>query len=159
MVKSKDYISTEKQMTISFFKSRCLVCWKDFRVPLLPDSSYGENLYYDKKTKKFYYFNWFDNKEIENCVTEFLSKNQKFKSLNNKTKGNTALQIVGFIANGNKEYVVGYNRCPRCKLKFNFVSDTRTNTDSIEILNFTNFLNLDNSNQQQYIFDKIRNQL
>ena len=146
-------------MTISFFKSRCLICWKGFKVPLLPESSYGENLYYDKKTKKFSYFNWFDNKEIENCLTDFLSKNLELQFSNDDTKGNTARQIVGLMANGDKECVLGYNRCPRCELKFNFVSDTRTGTDEIEILNFTDFLNLDNSTQQQYLLDKTRNGL
>ncbi len=146
-------------MKIAFFKSRCLVCWKGFEVPLLPDSSYGDNLYYDKRTKTFSYFKWFDNKEIENCVTDFLSKNPNFQFLNDNTKGNTARQIIGLMANGDKECVLGYNRCPRCGLKFNSVSNRRIDTGEIEILNFTDFLNLDNNARQQYLLDRTKNGL
>jgi len=146
-------------MTIAYFKSRCLVCWKGFEVPLLPDSSYGDNVYYDKTAKTFSYFSWFDNKEIENCLTDFLSKNPKLQFTNDDTKGNTARQIVGLMANGDKECVLGYNRCPRCGLKFNSVSDTRTEIKEIETLNFTNFLNLDNNARQQYLLDRTKNGL
>lgn len=142
-------------MKTTFFKSRCLVCWKNFEVPLLPDSSYGDSLYYDKQTKKFSYFNWFDNTEIEKCIKEFLSKNPKLQFSNDNTKDNIALQIVGFIANGNKECILRY-RCPRCGLKFNSISNTKTGIKEIETLNFTDFLSLDNSAQQQYILNRIK---
>jgi hypothetical protein len=146
-------------MTITFFKSRCLVCWKGFEVPLLLDSSYGDNLYYDKSAKTFSYFSWFDNKEIENWVTDFLSKKPELQFSNDNTKGNTARQIVGLMANGDKECVLGYNRCPRCGLKFISVSDKRTEIKEIETLIFTIFLNLDNKARHQYLLDRTKNGL
>src|SRR5574343_551148 len=144
-------------MTITFFKSRCLVCWKGFEVPLLSDISYRDDLYYDKTAKTFYYFSWFNNKKIENCVKDFLSKKPELQFLNDDTKGNTARHIVGIMANGNKECVLGYNRCPRCGLKFNLVSDTKTGIKEIEQLSFTAFLKLDNNERHQYLLDKTKN--
>ena len=146
-------------MTIAYFKSRCLICWKGFEVPLLSDSSYCNNLYYDKTAKTFSYFSWFDNKEIENCITDFLSKNPKLQLLNDNTKGNTTRQIVGLIADGDKECVLGFNRCPRCGIKFNSVSDTKTKEKKIEQLCFTVFFKLNDNERQQYILDRTKNGL
>jgi len=148
-------------MTIAFFKTRCLVCWKGFEVPLLPGSSYGETLYYDKTAKTFSYFSWFDNKEIEvqNCVTDFLSKNKEIQYLNDNSKGSTTSQILGLIADGDKECILGYNRCPRCGLKFNWVSDIRTEIKEIGTLQFTHFLNLNNTTRQEYLLNRTKNGL
>ncbi len=146
-------------MTIAYFKLRCLICWKGFEVPLLSDISYRNNLYYDKTAKTFSYFSWFDNKEIENCITDFLSKNPKLQLLNDNTKGNTTRQIVGLIADGDKECVLGFNRCPRCGIKFNSVSDTKTKEKKIEQLCFTVFFKLNDNERQQYILDRTKNGL
>ncbi len=146
-------------MTIAFFKSRCLVCWKGFEVPLLPDSSYGDNLYYDKTSNIFSYFSRFDNEEINNCLTDILSKTPEIQILNDNTKGNTARQIVGLMADGDKECVLGFNRCPRCRLKFNSVSNTKTDIKEIGQLSFNHFLKLDNDERQHYLLDRIKNGL
>lgn len=146
-------------MTVAFFKSRCLVCWKGFDVPLLPDSSYGDSLYYDKTSKTYSYFSWFDNKEIESCVTDFLSKRSELQFINDDTKGNTARKIVGLMTNGDKECVLGYNRCPRCGLKFNSMSEAKTAIKEIGKLSFTDFLKLDSNERQKYLFDRTKNGL
>lgn len=146
-------------MTIAFFKSRCLVCWKGFEVPMLPDSSYGDNLYFDKKAKTFSYFSWFDDKEIQNFVTDFLLKDKKLQCLNDDTKGNTIRQIVGLIADGDKECILGYNRCPRCGLKFNSISDKKTVEKEIDKLRFTDFQKLDKNQRQQFLLERIKNGL
>ena len=146
-------------MTISFYKSKCLVCWKGFEVPLLSDSSYGDTLYYDKTNKEYYYFNWFDNKEIENSVIDFLNNHQEFQIKNDDDRGNTARKIVGIMADGNKENVIGYNRCPRCGIKFNFVTGRKTEVKEIENLNFSNYLNLDINTRNQILLEKLKNSL
>lgn len=143
-------------MKIAFFKTRCLVCWKLFEAPVLPDSSYGENLFYDKKQKRFFYFNWFDNKEIENCVNDFLFKNNELKSRNYDRKGIKAKKILEFMANDDKECVLSHNRCPRCGLKFNSISNTKTDIREIEEMNFDFFLNLDKNEREKFLLEKAK---
>jgi len=146
-------------MKIAFFKSRCIVCWKGFDVPSLSEISSGDNLYYDKTSKTFSLFKWFDNREIESCITDFLSKKTELQLLNDETKGNTTRKIIGRIADGDKECVFGFNRCPRCGIKFNSVSDTKTEVKEIGHLSFTDFLKLDHIGRQQYLQDRTKNGL
>lgn len=146
-------------MRITFFKSRCLVCLKGSEVPLLSDYSYGDSIFFDKKELKYSYFSWFDNTEIESCIKEYFTSNPEIQLLNDNTKGNTAKQIVGLIADGEKEFILNYNRCPRCGLKFIYVSDIKTEIKEIETLQFTCFLNLDNNARQQYILERTKNSL
>jgi hypothetical protein len=146
-------------MVVDFFKSRCLVCWKSSKVPLLTQSFSVYNLYYDISSKTFSYFNWFDNERIQHFVLDFLSKNPNLQTLNDETKGNTTLHIIALMADGDKEYISGYNRCPRCGLKFNFLSDTKTHKGQIETLHFKDFFGLNDNKRQQYLSDRIKNGL
>jgi len=142
-------------MTLAFFKSRCLVCWKGFEVPKLPDSSYGDQLYYDKRLKTFSYFSWFNNKEIEDNLAHFLSQKPDLQLSNNNTQGNTSVQIVALIGDGNNECVLGYNRCPRCGLKVTWVFDTKTAVREVQQLKFTKFLKLDKKQRDQYLYNRL----
>lgn len=141
---------------IPFFKSRCLICWKGFEVPLPPHGPGKLYLYCDKSAREFSCFNRFDNQEIENVIIEWLSKKPDLQFLNDETKGTTALDIAGLLANGNQECVSGYHRCPRCGLKFNLVSNTKACIKEIRQLTFTNFLQLDSKGRQQYLTDKTK---
>ena len=146
-------------MTVAFFKSRCLICWKQFEIPKLPDSSYGDNLYYDKKDKTFGYFSWFDNKNIEAYINSFLSFNDELQTLNDNTKGNTARQLVGLIADGDNECMLGLFRCPRCGFKLTYTSDTRMTFRDINELSFSKFLSLDAGQRNIYLMDRFKNGL
>jgi hypothetical protein len=146
-------------MKVAFFDSRCLICFKGFKVPKLPDSSYGDNLYYDKREKAFSYFSWFENKEIQDIISNFLSTHSEIQARNDDTKGNTAIKLVGLIADGDKEPVFGFNRCPRCAVKLNYVSNNRTSIDTITELSFYNFCTLNEDRRRKFLSAKTKNGL
>jgi hypothetical protein len=143
-------------MKIAFFKSRCLVCWKSFEVPKLPDMSYGDYLYYEKSRNEFGYFNWMDNQGKERIIGLFLDTDPELQFKNDEIKGNVVTKIIGLIADGDWEVILGYDRCPRCKFKFNYVSDRRTQIKNIELLQFYKFDALKEDEQIEYIKEKTR---
>ena len=146
-------------MTASFFKSRCLICLKGFEIPKIDGKPYDSSLYYDKTQKIFAHFTWDNKKEINSLISDFLFANPKFQEKNDDTKGNTVRQLVAVIADGNWEPILGFNRCPRCGIKLNSVSNTVTGFKEISDLTFVNIFRLNKEQQMQTLFQKTKNGL
>jgi hypothetical protein len=123
-------------MNISYFKTRCFVCFKSFEVPRLPDSAYGEYLF-SNDSNEYQHFNWFENENIRNSVDYILSKNIDLKIENDHTKGNVAIELVGKLADGNFKAESGNSKCPRCKRGFHSHPNIKTNEIEIEALTFS----------------------
>lgn len=144
-------------MKVAFFKCRCLVCWKGFQVPKLPDSSYGDYLYFNKDTKLYSYFSWFNNsstQDITNLISEFISKNEKLVIANDNSRGKTYGELFGLVSDGNNELINGFNRCPRCNFKLSMDFDTKTDLKEIEELCFTEIRKLDENEIQLLLIEK-----
>ncbi|MEM9829013.1 MAG: hypothetical protein AAF944_00165 [Bacteroidota bacterium] len=143
-------------MKTAYFRSRCLVCWKSFEVPKLSDMSYGETLYYEKSIDEFGYFNWIENQDKEKIISLFLDTDPELQFKNDETKGNIAVKIIGLIADGDWEPILGHSRCPRCKYKFNYVSKRRSQIKNINLLSFKSFDVLKEDEQIEYLKEKTK---
>ena len=144
-------------MDFPFFKSRCLICWKSFEVPRARDSMNMTKIYFEKRIKTFGYYTWPTNKIVEDDVIDFLSLNQKLQIENDNSKGNAVYRLIGFIADGDWEVVLGFNRCPRCGIKLNHISNAPSLTNEVDELRFDNFLGLDRIHHQEELFKKTIN--
>jgi len=146
-------------MTEAFFKSRCLICFKSFEVPKIGCVTYDSSLFYDKTRKLFGHFTWDNKKEINDLIGDFLSLNPKAQEKIDETKGIVVRQLVAFIADGDWEPILGFNRCPRCGIKLNSVSNKMITFKEIEELTFKNIFSLKREQQLQTLFEKTKNGL
>jgi hypothetical protein len=71
--------------------------------------------------------------------------------MNDNKKGTTIVELYAALADGNKEAVLGFNRCPRCGIKYNRVSFKRNYFDDIKLLEFSNFLALKEDEKVTYL--------
>lgn len=143
-------------MKIAYFKTRCFVCWKGFEIIQLPDSAYGEYLFIDYKTRVFRYFNWIGNGEIENVIKLVLSDNEQLQFENDNTKGNTAIRLVGLLADCNFEPIFGYVKCPRCSTRFHSISNNKTRIGEINELTFEKVSLFSESDKVEYLKNEIK---
>lgn len=143
-------------MKIAYFKTRCFVCWKGFEIAQLPDSAYGEYLFIDYKNREFKYFNWFENGEIENVIKHVLAENEKLQLENDNTKGNTAIKLVGLLADFKFEPIFGYVKCPRCSTKFHSFPNNRTRIGEINKLTFEKVSQFSESDKINYLKNEIK---
>jgi hypothetical protein len=63
------------------------------------------------------------------------------------------------MADGNWEPILGFNRCPRCGIKLNSVSNILTEFKEISDLKFVNIFRLNKEEQMQTLVQKTMNGL
>ena len=123
-------------MEIAEFKVRCYVCWKKFLIPALSDFSYGESLFVNYKTREFRYFYRIENQEVESIITAKLNSDTTLAQKNNNTKGNTALNLVGKLSDGEFEPILSQVKCPRCNIGFHSFPNKKSGLTNIAELTF-----------------------
>lgn len=143
-------------MKISYFKTRCFVCWKGFEVALLPDSAYGEYLFIDYKNREFRYFNWSESGETEKVIKLVFTDNEKLQIENDNTKGNTAIKLVGLLADSDFEPIFGYVKCPRCSTRFHSIPNNKTRIGEINELTFEKVSLLSGNDKIEYLKNEIK---
>ncbi|AUC81965.1 hypothetical protein [Lacinutrix sp. Bg11-31] len=123
-------------MKIAEFNVRCYVCWKQFLIPCLSEFSYGEFLFVNYKTRKFRYFNYFENENIEKIVTAKLNSDSTFENENNYKKRDIRLKLIAKLSDGEFEPIFSNVKCPRCKIGFHSMPNNRSGMTNIEKLTF-----------------------
>ncbi len=130
-------------MKVELFKVRCFICFKGFEIPRLPDSLYGEHFFINHDTWEFRYFSWHNSSEVSNTVEEALKQSFELRCENDNTKGNTTLKLIGKLADGNYEPILGAVKCPRCSLRIQSFPNYRTTQIEVESLTFQYALSLE----------------
>ena len=93
---------------------RCLCCLVRFEVPFLKESENHIRLFYDAETKDYGFYSWEVDGENEAVIKTVLENNVELAIENDNTKGETALRLIGHLADGHFEPVINNYHCPNC---------------------------------------------
>jgi DNA-directed RNA polymerase subunit RPC12/RpoP len=143
-------------MKIEHIKTRCFICWKSYEIGQLIDPNNSEHLYIDYKTREYRYYNWGRNKEIEKVILLILDNNKKLQTENDNTKGNTAIELIGLLADYSFEPILGYVKCPRCSTRFHSLKKNKTRIGMVGELTFNNISTFSENEKIIYLKNKLK---